>query len=229
MNGKLTRRDCIRAAAASTVSVAAGAAAPGRGAGRPALLGGDPVRTAEFPTWPKFDESDEDAVLRALRSGKWFRGSGAEVEAFEKRYARFIGSKHCLATANGTSALLTSLASLRIGPGDEVILPPYTFVACVNVILAVNAIPVFVDTDRETFQIDARKIEARITDRTRAVMPVHLGGNTYDVDAVSAIAKKHKIAVIEDSCQAHMAEWKGRRTGNVRNHGGTSAFRRART
>lgn len=151
--------------------------------------------------------------MDVLRAGKWSRGNGRNVNSFEDAYARLMGAKHCLAAANGTSALLTSLAALEIGPGDEVIVPPYTFVATINVILARHAMPVFVDTDPETFQIDARKIEAAITPRTVALMPVHLGGNAADVDAVMAIARKHNLSVIEDACQSHLAEWRGRRVG----------------
>jgi len=180
---------------------------------KPALLGGKPIRTESFPSWPKFDGREEQALLEVLRSGKWFRGYGQAVNHFEKAYAQLMGARHCLATANGTSALFTSLSALGVGPGDEVILPPYTFVACVNVILLLHALPVFVDTDPETFQIDARKIEAAITDRTAAIMPVHLGGSVADLDAILAIARKPKLPVIEDACQAHLAEWRGRKAG----------------
>jgi Predicted pyridoxal phosphate-dependent enzyme apparently involved in regulation of cell wall biogenesis len=100
-----------------------------------------------------------------------------------------------------------------VGPGDEVILSPYTFVACVNVILMRHALPVFADTDPETFQIDARSVEPQITERTTTLMPVHLGGATFDVDAIQSIAKKRNLAIIEDSCQSHLAEWRGKRTG----------------
>ncbi len=213
MAEKLTRRRYMLTAV-SALGASAKAFAGTVGGKKPALLGGKPVRSQPFPTWPVFDSSEEKALNTVLWSGRWFRGRGKQVDRFEAAYAKLIGTKHCLATANGTSALFTSLSALGVGPGDEVILPPYTFVACVNVILLCHAVPVFVDTDRETFQIDAGKIEAAITDRTRAIMPVHLGGNTFDVDAVLAIARKHKLAVVEDSCQAHMAEWKGRRTGS---------------
>ena len=120
-----------------------------------------------------------------------------------------------MATANGTSALFASLAALGIGPGDEVIVPPYTFIATINAVLLHYALPVFVDTDPETFQIDPRKIEAAITDRTAAIMPVHIGGNVADMDAILAIAKKHKLPVIEDACQAHLAEWRGKKVGTL--------------
>jgi dTDP-4-amino-4,6-dideoxygalactose transaminase len=180
---------------------------------KPALLGGQPVRTEAFPSWPKSDMREEQALTDVLRSGKWYRGNGQHVNRFEQAYAQLMGARHCLATANGTSALLTSLAALEVGPGDEVIVPPYTFVATINVILARYALPVFVDTDPETFQIDARKIEAAITDRTVAMLPVHLGGGAADLDAILAVARKHKLPVIEDACQSHLAEWRGRKVG----------------
>ena len=132
------------------------------------------------------------------------------------------GAKHCVATANGTSALFASLAALGIGPGDEVIVPPYTFIATINAVLLQYALPVFVDTDPETFQIDARKIEAAITERTAAIMPVHLGGNVADMDAILEVARKHKLPVIEDACQAHLAEWQ-RQEGRAR-WGATGCF-----
>jgi perosamine synthetase len=200
--------------------VSAGGLAIGA-AQKPALMGGTPVRTAPFPSWPVIDETEERALLGVLRSGKWYRGDGKTVDRFEEAYARLTGAKCCLATANGTSALLTSLAALGVGAGDEVIVPPYTFVATINVVLALNALPVFVDTDPETFQIDARKIEAAITGRTAAIMPVHLGGSVADLDAILAIARKHKLPVVEDTCQAHLAEWRGRKAGT---YGATGCF-----
>lgn len=184
-------------------------------ADKPALLGGAPVRTEPFPAWPSFDGRDERAVLETLRSGKWFRGWGRSVSLFEKTYARLMGAKACVATANGTSALIASLKAVGVGPGDEVIVPPYTFVATVNVVLLEYALPVFVDTDPETFQIDARKIEAAITDRTAAIVPVHLGGSAADMDAILAIAHKYNVPVIEDACQAHLGEWHGQRVGTL--------------
>jgi perosamine synthetase len=197
--------------------VAGGALATGTARSRaaaqsgPALLGGAPVRRTPFPTWPVADAREEDALLGVVRSGKWFRGQ--HVAAFEKAYASLMGATGCLATANGTSALITSLAALGIGPGDEVIVPPYTFVATVNAVLLMHALPVFVDSDLETFQIDARKIEAATTDRTRAIIPVHLGGASADLDTILPVAHKRGIPVVEDACQAHLAEWRGRKVG----------------
>jgi perosamine synthetase len=181
---------------------------------KPALLGGAPVKADVFPDWPVFDATDENAVAEVVRSGHWGRGGSKKVLAFEQQFAQLMNGKACLATSSGTTALFTALNALGIGPGDEVIVPPYTFVACVNVILGCHALPVFVDTDPRTFQLDATKLDALVTERTRAILPVHLGGATFDVDAVQAFARKHSLAVIEDSCQSHLAEWKGKRTGS---------------
>jgi dTDP-4-amino-4,6-dideoxygalactose transaminase len=187
----------------------------------PALLGGTPVRRTRFPSWPVADAREEEALVGVIRSGKWFRGEGENVSLFEAAYASLTGAKHCLATANGTSALITSLAALGVGPGDEVIVPPYTFVATVNAVLLMHALPVFVDTDIETFQIDARKVEQAITDKTRAIIPVHLGGSAADLDTILEGARKRGVPVIEDACQAHLAEWRGRKVGT---YGRTGCF-----
>jgi perosamine synthetase len=183
--------------------------------GGPALLGGRPLRTAPFPSWPVVDEREEKALLDVLHSGKWFRGDGKTVTRFEEAWAGLTGARHCVATANGTSALFASLAGLDVGPGDEVILPPYTFVATLNVILLHHALPIFVDSDIETFQIDAGKIEAAVTDRTAALLPVHLGGNACDLDAIMGISRRRSIPVVEDACQAHLGEWRGRKLGTL--------------
>jgi len=217
-----TRRRFLTTASAAGAGFTLGAG-PVSAAGdkKPALLGGKPARNGPFPSWPVFDEREEDALLKVLRSGKWFRGWGSHVARFEQAYAERMGAKHCVATASGTTALFTALTAVGVQAGDEVILPPYTFVACVNVILGMNALPVFVDTDPETFQIDASKIEPAITDRTAALMPVHLGGNVADLDAILAVAGRHKVPVVEDTCQSHLAEWKGRKAGT---HGTAGCF-----
>lgn len=185
----------------------------------PAALGGSPVRRTPFPAWPVSDTREEDALESVLRRGRWNRGD--QVAAFESAYASLTGAKGCLATANGTSALITSLAALGIGPGDEVIVPPYTFIATINAVLLMHAMPIFVDTDIETFQIDARKIEAAITPRTRAIIPVHLGGAAADLDTILPIARGRGIPVVEDACQAHLGEWRGRKVGS---HGIAGCF-----
>jgi perosamine synthetase len=214
MSQRLSRRNFL---AAST----AGAAGAVQVAEKPALLGGKPVRTERFPSWPVINSVEEKAWMEVLRSGKWFRGNGQQVDRFEQAYARLTGARHCLATANGTSALFISLNALGVAPGDEVIVPPYTFIATVNVVLLMHASPVFVDTDPETFQIDPRKIEAAITDRTTAIIPVHIGGSAADLDSILPLARKHKLPVIEDACQAHLGEWRGRKLGSL---GDTGCF-----
>jgi dTDP-4-amino-4,6-dideoxygalactose transaminase len=209
---KMTRRTFVAAAAAG-ISVAMTRAASA--ADKPAALGGKAVRAGGFPSWPVFDGEDEQAMLRVLRSGKWFRGYGKNVDQFEEAYAKLTGAKYCLATTNGTSSLVAALAAVGVEAGDEVIVPPYTFVATVNAVLLHHALPVFVDSDRETFQIDARKIEAAITSRTMAILPVHLGGGAADMDAILAVAQKRKIPVVEDACQSHIAEWRKKKVGTV--------------
>jgi dTDP-4-amino-4,6-dideoxygalactose transaminase len=178
-----------------------------------AILGGKAVRSRPFPNWPVVEQNDKTAWQKVLDDGHWCRLDGSFANSFEKAYAELTRTKHCLVTANGTSALFTALNALGVGPGDEVIVPPYTFVATINVVLLNYALPIFVDTDRETSQIDAQKIEAAITPRTRCIIPVHIGGNAADLDAILAIGKKHSIPVLEDACQAHLGEWRGRKLG----------------
>lgn len=213
----VTRRSFLAAApAAGMATVSTKARVP---VAKPALLGGKPVRTQRFPSWPVFDQKEEQALVEVVRSGHWFRGNGENVKGFEEAYARLTGAKFCLATSSGTGALQTSLGALGVGPGDEVILPPYTFTATLNVILNMWALPVFVDSDLETAQIDARKIEAAITGRTVAMIPVHLAGNVADLDTIMTAARKHKVAVVEDTCQSHLSEWRGRKAGTYGNTG----------
>lgn len=182
---------------------------------KPALLGGEPIRKKAWPAWPVTNDLEERELLAVLRSGKWGRGNGKTVERFEGEYAKLCAAKHCLATSSGTSALIGVTGAMGIGPGDEVIVPPYTFIATINAVEIHGAKPVFVDTDVETFQIDAKKIEAAITPKTKAIMPVHLGGASADMDAILAIAKKRGIPVIEDACQSHLGQWRGRQVGTM--------------
>jgi dTDP-4-amino-4,6-dideoxygalactose transaminase len=214
MKDSIDRRRFLATTAAAGAALSATSAASAD-QDKPALLGGKPTRTEPFPGWPRIDRRDEKNVLDVLHSGKWYRGNGECVNHFESAYAELTGAKHCVATANGTSALYTSLASIGIEPGDEVIVPPYTFIATINAVLLQYALPIFVDTDPETFQIDARKVEAAITDRTAVIMPVHLGGSVADMDTIMEVARKHKLPVIEDACQAHLAEWRGKKAGTV--------------
>lgn len=213
-----TRRSFLKttpalAAATPGLGVTASAARIPTGASRPALLGGPRVRTEPFPSWPVSGEQEAEALLETLRSGKWYRGNGRQTRKFEEAFQNLTGARHCLATANGTSALYVAVNAMGIEPGDEVIVPPYTFIATINVVLRQHALPVFVDSDINTFQIDAKKIEAAISPLTKAILPVHLGGSACDLDEILAVSRRHSIDVIEDACQAHLAEWRGRKVG----------------
>jgi len=186
--------------------------------GTPAILGGQKIRTKEWPGWPMWDPAvDEEQIIKVLRSGVWSRAN--VVTEFEKKWAEMIGSKRCLAVVNGTNALIAALAQSGIGGGDEVLVPPYTFIATTIAILQVGAMPVFVDTDQETFQIDPEKIEAKITPRTKAILPVHILGLPADMVRIMEIAKKHDLIVIEDACQAWLAEINHKKVGTFGNAG----------
>jgi dTDP-4-amino-4,6-dideoxygalactose transaminase len=194
--------------------------------GTPAILGGQKLHTKPWPSWPVWDQAtDEELVLKALRSGIWSRAG--LVDEFEKKWAETIGSKRCLAVVNGTNSLITALVQSGIGGGDEVIVPPYTFIATVIAILQSGAMPVFVDTDPETFQIDPAKIEARITPRTRAILPVHILGLPADMIRIMEIARKHNLIVIEDACQAWLAEIDHKKAGTF-GHAGCFSFQNSK-
>ncbi|MCK5210232.1 MAG: DegT/DnrJ/EryC1/StrS family aminotransferase [Cyclobacteriaceae bacterium] len=180
-----------------------------------ALNGGDPVRTAEWPSWPVWDQTVEKEIADMYRTGNWYRSSGNYCQEFEKKYAELIGAKHCLATASGTTALIVALHAAGIDAGDEVLVSPFTFIATYNAVFIAKALPVFVDTDPETFLMDPKKIEERITDRTKAILPVHIYGLPCDMDRINAIAKKYNLKVIEDACQAWSAKYKGKNAGTL--------------
>ncbi len=203
------------AAAVSAIGSTARYCYAAKGAEVPAILGGTPVRTQPFPSWPVYDDTDVQMFLDAFHSKKWCRLGGTRVDRFEKKFAELMGVPYCAATSSGTTALNTCLNALGIGPGDEVIVPPYTFVASAGVVFQVFALAVFVDTDPETHQINADLIEERINEHTKAIMPVHLAGGAADMDKITAVSRKYGIPVIEDACQAWMGEWKNRKLGSV--------------
>ncbi|GAA4320086.1 DegT/DnrJ/EryC1/StrS family aminotransferase [Compostibacter hankyongensis] len=193
-----------------------------RETGAPAILGGSPAwAPGQKPEWVKWPiwvpETDEPRVLEVLRSGVW--SEAKVVKEFENAWAKTIGARRCVTTVNGTNALICALVNLDIGAGDEVIVPPYTFIATIQAVLQTGAIPVFVDTDPETFQIDAGKIEASITPRTRAILPVHIAGLPADMEQITAIAKRHNLVVVEDACQAWLAEINHKKVGTFGNAG----------
>jgi len=216
---RITRRQFVAATSLGSLAAAASPAAPTRAAatgapGKLAIRGGKPLRTKGFSGWPIWDkEHDEQLVLSVLRSGVWSRSR--VVADFEKKYAALLGAKRCLATTHGTTALLTALNALDIGVGDEVLVGPYTFVASIAVIFLSGALPIMVDTDRETFLVNPEKMEAKITPNTKAILPVHIYGLPANMDRINAIAKKHKLVVVEDACQAWLSEINGQKCGAI--------------
>lgn len=186
--------------------------------GKLAILGGAPVRkNRSWPSWPHRDEDVINSVLKTTKSGIWCRiqSSSGTVPTLEKKFADLIGTKFCVATGSGTQALHTCVEALGIGPGDEVITSPYTDPGTLASILSARALPVLADLDPESFQIDPEDVEQRITENTKAIIPVHIMGQPCDMDRIMAIAKKHGLKVIEDACQAHLSEHRGRRVGTI--------------
>jgi UDP-2-acetamido-2-deoxy-ribo-hexuluronate aminotransferase len=161
-------------------------------------------------------------IKKVLEHGQYIMGP--EVAELEQRLAEYTGARHCITCASGTEALLIALMALNLRPGDEVITTPFTFVATAEVIALLGGIPVFVDVEADTANIDASRIETAITPRTRAIMPVSLYGQTADMDAINAIAAKHGLPVIEDAAQSFGATYKGRQSCNLSTIGCTSFF-----
>jgi perosamine synthetase len=215
---KMTRRQVLATTSAGTIAALSGwpisAFSVSSGiTDKLALKGGQPVRTAGWPSWPVWDQSVEQDIVKMYQSGKWYRNRGTFCEEFEQKYAELVGAKYCLATASGTTALMVALHTLGVDAGDEVLVSPFTFIATYNAIFLSKALPVFVDTDPETFLLDPGKMEERITDRTTAILPVHIYGLPCDMDAINAVAREHQLKVVEDACQAWSARYKGKNAG----------------
>ncbi|MFA5244009.1 MAG: DegT/DnrJ/EryC1/StrS family aminotransferase [Pedobacter sp.] len=194
---------------------------------RPAILGGpsawDKARWIKWPIW--IPETDEKRVLEVLRSGVWSRAS--VVTEFEKVWSETVGAKRALVVSNGTNALIVALNQLDIKAGDEVLVPPYTFISTVQAILMNGAMPIFVDIDPETYQIDPAKIEAKITPKTKAILPVHILGMPADMPRIMEIAKKHNLLVVEDACQAPLTEINNQKVGTI-GHAGCFSFQNSK-
>ena len=223
MQGKdLTRRQFIAAASAGSVAASASrpvsAVSKGTGdIGKLAILGGAPIRTKAWPKWPYWDDAILNSVMDATKSGVWCRihPDASTALRWEKEFTRLTGTKFCVATGSGTQALHTSVEALGIGPGDEVITSPYTDPGTIASILAARALPVLADLDRESYQLDPVDVERRVTDNTRAIMPVHMMGQPADMDNIMRIARKHDLRVIEDACQAHFSVYRGKQLGTI--------------
>jgi len=187
-----------------------------------ALHGGAPVRTKPWPQWPQWGDAERQQLEAVLESGEW-GGFNDVVGQFERAFANRHAANYCVTTVNGTLSLVAALHANGIGPGDEVIVPPYTFIATANAVNLVGARPVFVDIELETFNLDLAAVEAALTARTRAVIPVHFAGLPVDMDALMALANKHDLLVVEDAAHAHGSTWNGRPVGAL-GHVGSFSF-----
>jgi dTDP-4-amino-4,6-dideoxygalactose transaminase len=186
-----------------------------------ALLGGPATLTRQPPPWPYFEESDREALLDVLETRVW-GGYNEAVGELERRFADYHGAKHGIAVANGTLSLEIALLAAGVRQGDEVIVPPITFVASATAIARIGAVPVFVDVDPSTINLDPRLARAAITEATRAIVLVHFAGCPADLDSFTTLCKEHNLVLIEDCAHAHGAEWNGQRVGSFGNFGSFS-------
>jgi len=180
-----------------------------------ALLGGIPIRSHPFPSWPVFDATDEARVLATVRSGKWGKLDGDEVAQFEQNFAHMHGCKHGIAVVNGTVSLRLALLAAGLQAEDEVIVPPYTFYATAAAVVEANMIPVFADIDLDSFNLSPDAVRAAITDRTRAIIPVHFAGQPAEMDAINQIGQENNLLVLEDAAHAHGARWRNSPAGSL--------------
>ena len=184
-----------------------------------AVKGGPAVTQDPFPSWPIYGEEEKEGLLRVLNSGKWGLTIGNEVRGFERRFSVLHSAQHGIATTNGTTALSIALRSAGIGPGDEVILPSYTFIASATAVLDALAKPVFVDIEPESYNINPDGVRQVLSSRTKAILPVHFGGRPADMDPLLALARERDLWIIEDACQAWSATYRGRPVGTLGNAG----------
>lgn len=193
-----------------------------------ALFGGTPAKGKPFPQWPIYDDREARLLMEVLESRRWWRTQGTKTAELEQQFAAFHGVQFGIAVTNGTHALEVTLAALGIKPGDEVIVPDSTFIATAGAVLFAGALPVLVDVERETFNIDPNEVEAAITDRTRAIIAVHMGGMPANLDRLTAIAARHHLPLVEDSAHAHGSAWNGQRIGTF-GTAGTFSFQSSKT
>ena len=221
-----SRRRFIATVSAGSVAAVASNALPSFGdltilpqaRGKLAILGGNPVRANKpWPLWPYVDEKMVEAIAETTRSRIWCRiqSENGTVPTFEKEFAKMMEAKYSVATGSGTQALSTCVEAMGFGPGDEIITSPLTDPGTLSSILTSRVLPVMADLDRESFQIDPDDVERKITENTKAIMPVQIGGQPCNMDRIMEIAGKHGLKVIEDAAQAHMAVYKGKKVGTI--------------
>ena len=191
------------------------------GDGRLALMGGTPAVTRQLPPWPIFDESDRKALNEVMESRIW-GGYHESVEELERQFAAYHGASHGIALANGTVSLEIALSAAGIGPGDEVIVPPITFIASATAVLRIGAVPVFVDIDPATINLNAGQVSNHLNDRTRAIVVVHFAGHPADMDQLTELCDRRGLVLIEDCAHAHGAEWHERGVGSFGSFGSFS-------
>ncbi len=189
-----------------------------------ALLGGTPVRTRTFPHWPEYGEEEKRYLLLVLQGRNWggYPSPNTYARLFNERFAAYQGARFGIGASNGTVTLELALKAGGLRPGDEVIIPAYTWIGTASAVLSVQGIPVFVDSDPANYCMDPAAFEAAITPRTRAVIPVHLGMEMADMDAILAIAQRHNLLVVEDCAHAHGAQWNGKGAGSMGHFGSFS-------
>src|SRR5688572_15447643 len=186
-----------------------------------AIFGGAPVTDQPFASFPVFDQREEAALLEVLHSGQW-GGYNPKVREFERAFADFHGAAFCITAANGTVTLETALLAANVGSGDEVIVPPISFIATATAVLRVGATPVFADIDGRTSNLDPQRVRESMTSRTRAMIPVHFAGQPADMDELLKIAAEKELVVIEDCAHAHGAAWRGQSVGGMGDFGSFS-------
>jgi dTDP-4-amino-4,6-dideoxygalactose transaminase len=189
-----------------------------------AALGGRPIREKPYPEWPVHDQHDIQAITKVIESGRWggYPYPGPQTSEFARRFAELQGGGYAVPMANGTVTMEVALRAMNIGWGDEVIIPAYTFQATAAAVMSAGAIPVIVDVDYHTYCLDPQATTSAITPRTKAIIPVHLGAEMSDMDAIMEIAGKHDLVVIEDCAHAHGAKWRGQGAGTIGHFGSFS-------
>jgi dTDP-4-amino-4,6-dideoxygalactose transaminase len=185
--------------------------------GKLAITGGEPIRKKHFDPWPVYTEAERSALEDVLTNRNWGGQPfpGQHATAFAKKFAEFHTAKYAQCVNTGTVAIQAALKAIDIQPGDEVLVPAYTWEGTVGPVLLVNAVPVFVDVDPETYCIDTKLIEQAITSKTRAILPVHLGMRFADLDVIMSIAQKHNLKVVEDCAHVHGGMWRGQGAGSI--------------
>jgi len=179
-----------------------------------AIKGGDAIRTKAWPRWPQWGAEEAERIQTVLESGEW-GGFNPLVREFEETWAKRHDAKYCISAVNGTLTLEAALRAVGVGHGDEVIVPPYTFIATANAVRLVGAIPVFADIEADTYNFDMDRVEEAISPKTKAIIPVHFAGLSVDMDRLLPLARQHGIAVIEDAAHAHGSTWRGAPLGSL--------------